>query len=553
MLELINLYFFYTIFIFSSIGYGLILTFKINRAHTYELGFIGLSGIFILIILSYLTNFVFKHGYVHNLIIIIFGLFSFFYFFKKKFFKIKSEFYLLISIFFILFFGILFTKNHDDFFYYHFQYTFSLIEFKKIIGLGVLEHGYRTPSSIFYLNSLFYLPGIGLKFINGGAILVMGFCNLYLLHKIILKLKSNIFDFVFYLLLLSFTFINTLFYRISEHGTDRSALILIFIFCCIYLESINLNKKLLKQDLYNVFNRLIVILSLIVSFKSFYIIYSILIFAWIIELKEYFLNRKFFKEILLKNYLVYFCLLLVFLTIFTMFLNTGCFIYPASFTCLQSFDWSINVTEVTKMKEWYELWSKAGATPNYRVEDVSHYLSNFNWVWNWINNYFFNKISDFLLALSVILIIFFFTFNTKKIPNYNNKNKFLLLYFLLLLFFVEWFINHPALRYGGYSIIALMLFIPFSNYLSIGMQNKNNIKIKVNCILLLTIIIFLSKNIDRIFNEYEKYNYNPLINPYFHIIDDAYQVDRLLKKIEEEYNYSNQYLILNKNLLDKFK
>ena len=65
MLELINLYFFYTIFIFSSIGYGLILTFKINRAHTYELGFIGLSGIFILIIVSYLTNFVFKHGYVH--------------------------------------------------------------------------------------------------------------------------------------------------------------------------------------------------------------------------------------------------------------------------------------------------------------------------------------------------------------------------------------------------------------------------------------------------------------------------------------------------------
>ena len=155
--------------------------------------------------------------------------------------------------------------------------------------------------------------------------------------------------------------------------------------------------------------------------------------------------------------------------------------------------------------------------------------------------------------MSVILIIFFFTFNTKKIPKYNNKNKFLFLYFLLLLFFVEWFINHPALRYGGYSIIALMLFIPFSNYLSIGTQNKNNIKIKVNCILLLTIIIFLSKNIDRIFNEYEKYNYNPLINPYFQIIDDAYQVDKLLKKIEEEYNYSNQYLILNKNLLNKFK
>jgi hypothetical protein len=553
MLEIINLYFFYTIFIFSSIGYGSILTSKINKIHICELGFIGLSGIFFLTIISYLTNFVFKHGYVHNSIIVILGLFSFFYFIKKNFFKIKSEFFLLILIFFILFIAILLTKNHDDFFYYHFQYTFSLIEFKKIIGIGLLEHGYRTPSSIFYLNSLFYLPGIGLKFINGGAILVMGFCNLYLLHKIILKLKSGTFDFIFYLLLLSFTFINTLFYRISEHGTDRSALILIFIFCCIYLESINYNQKLLKQNLFKDFNKLIVILSLIVSFKSFYIIYSILIFFWIIELKEYCLNRKFFKEILLKNYFTYFSFFLVFFTIFTMFLNTGCFIYPASFTCLDSFEWSINVTEVTKMKEWYELWSKAGANPNYRVQDASHYLSNFNWVWNWFNDYFFNKISDFLFALSIILMVFFFTFRAKKIPNYNNKNKFLLLYFLLLLFFFEWFINHPALRYGGYSIIALMLFIPFSNYLSTFFQNKNVMKTKINFILLLTITIFLAKNIDRIFNEYKKYNYNPLVNPYFHIIDDAYQVDKLLKKIEEKYNYSSQYLILNKNLIDKFK
>src|SRR6056300_416417 len=100
MLEIINLYFFYTIFIFSSIGYGSILTSKINKIQICELGFIGLSGIFFLTIISYLTNFVFKHGYVHNSIIVIFGLFSFFYFIKKNFFKIKSEFYLLILIFF---------------------------------------------------------------------------------------------------------------------------------------------------------------------------------------------------------------------------------------------------------------------------------------------------------------------------------------------------------------------------------------------------------------------------------------------------------------------
>ena len=47
------------------------------------------------------------------------------------------------------------------------------------------------------------------------------------------------------------------------------------------------------------------------------------------------------------------------------------------------------------MKTWYELWSKAGASPNYRVENVDVYLSGLNWVSNWIQNHFFNKISDY--------------------------------------------------------------------------------------------------------------------------------------------------------------
>ena len=60
-------------------------------------------------------------------------------------------------------------KTHDDFFYYHLPYTVSLIEFKKIFGVGNLEHGFRTPSSIFYFNSLFYLPILEKSLINSGA------------------------------------------------------------------------------------------------------------------------------------------------------------------------------------------------------------------------------------------------------------------------------------------------------------------------------------------------------------------------------------------------
>ena len=97
--------------------------------------------------------------------------------FKKKLLRKKIKLILLISS--VLFVGILMYKTHDDFFYYHFQYTISLIEFKKIFGVGNLEHGWRTPSSIFYLNSLFYLPILEKSLINSGAVYFLIFSNIF--------------------------------------------------------------------------------------------------------------------------------------------------------------------------------------------------------------------------------------------------------------------------------------------------------------------------------------------------------------------------------------
>ena len=55
---------------------------------------------------------------------------------------------------------------------------------------------------------------------------------------------------------------------------------------------------------------------------------------------------------------------------------------------------------------WYELWSKAGATPNYIVENIDYYLTGLNWVPNWIDNYFFNKFSDYLFGVLLTTVIF---------------------------------------------------------------------------------------------------------------------------------------------------
>ena len=194
MTDLSLMFFYYFIILFSIIGYGQLTTkiFK-NQLTLAELGF---NGLLIIIIISYITNFFFTHLYIHNLIVLFVGLIFFFNLIKKKI--LKKNYFLLLFVSLILFIGLLMHKNHDDFYYYHFPYTLSIIEFKKIIGLGNLEHGFRTPSSIFYLNSIFFLPKIDLALINSGAIYYLIFANIFFLQKIFNQLKKKFkFHFLF--------------------------------------------------------------------------------------------------------------------------------------------------------------------------------------------------------------------------------------------------------------------------------------------------------------------------------------------------------------------
>ena len=80
---------------------------------------------------------------------------------------------------------------------------------------------FRTPSSIFYLNSLFYLPYLDYYLYHMGAILILGFSNIILVSNIKKYLDKKENNQFFFLNLIAFIFINVFFYRIAEHGTDR--------------------------------------------------------------------------------------------------------------------------------------------------------------------------------------------------------------------------------------------------------------------------------------------------------------------------------------------
>jgi hypothetical protein len=238
---------------------------------------------------------------------------------------------------------------------------------------------------------------------------------------------------------------------------------------------------------------------------------------------------------MLKNkiFLSFICLLITILLI--NFLNTGCFVYPSSITCIDNLDWSIGKLKTNLMNEHYHLWSKAGKTPNFNIDNPKLYLSNFNWVSNWINLYFFNKISDLIIGLIFLVTIFTFVFFNRKNTKFKFEKKILLIYLFIIILFIEWFINHPALRYGGYVLISIIIFIPSSFFLSIFNNKITQIKKKTTYLIVITMTIFITRNIDRIYNENKKYNYNIANNAFYRVSKEHFRIEKTFKELIDNY------------------
>ena len=530
---------YYLLILTSIVGYGLCFLKLLKIKFDFiNFGYAGLFGIYILIVYSYFSNLFIAHTETHNLVILCIGLILFIYLIKQKYSLYKSEIIFSFIVFVLLFCAVLQFKNHDDFAYYHFPYAYYLTQQSLHIGIGQFGHGFRTPSSIFYINSLFYLPHAKFYLFNFFSLFILGFANIVLLRKVhnyfkFVFTKDKQLNFIHFLSLLSFVFINIFFYRISEYGTDRAAMILVFLFIIELLNFINL--KTVKT--YNLFY-IYLLGALIISFKAFYILYII----FIIPLFLYILRNK--KDYIQTSYFLFFnryfilVLVLIFFIIFTYFINTGCLVYPLSLTCFDGISWGIPLIQVQQMNEWYELWSKGGAAPNFRIDNPEEYIKNFNWISNWIDIYFFNKVSDFILGILLLISIFLFcfrgTFFNKKIIRLDNHVY--LIYLLIFILGIEWFYNHPALRYGGYHIIALLLFIPISVKLgSAQIDLKKYSKISI-MLVSLTIIIFLSRNINRIVNEVEQYSYKPIRQTYYFVDDNHFRIQKKMDQLIKQYN-----------------
>ena len=59
------------------------------------------------------------------------------------------------------------------------------------------------------------------------------------------------------------------------------------------------------------------------------------------------------------------------------------------------------------------LTGNPGVGKSTMLFSLINYIKGFNWVTNWIDVYFFNKVSDFLLGLSILLLITFLIDNER--------------------------------------------------------------------------------------------------------------------------------------------
>lgn len=536
---------YYYLISLSILGYGLLLnkSFNINSKN---FGIIGFFGIFFLTLISYLSTLFLAHDYYFNSILLTIGLILAVYF-LKNFHSSKVDLIYFFIVFLILFIFILVGKNHDDFPYYHFPYIHLLTQDSHPFGLGVLNNGFRNQSSLFFFNSLFYLPKIDIYFYHIGPVFFLGFANLFFLKNIFDRDIFNKFRFYNLINLFFLVFLNIFFYRLAEYGTDRLGSILVILAFLILLLLVNQNSKVFESN-----NELVKFLTIIgciaVSMKSFYLIYLSLLFFLL-----YFTHLRIFFFLFLKSNLFILVFLFIIFSLFFNFINSSCIVFPAKFTCYENLTWSIPKFEVESVKIWYEFWAKGGATPNFVLDNRVDYIKNFNWIQNWIDIYFFNKMSDYLLSIILLAFVFYYSFFSKKTSNPQKRKYFIFLLFIIF-YLLEWFLFHPSLRYGGYHLFILLIAIPLVMKIEKFELSWISFKKKAIIFIMISTLIFFGRNVLRLNKEFNAYNYNIFENMNYKFIGgdkDYFRYEKMIN--DKKFNHEYKYFLGKKILVIKYQ
>lgn len=107
--------------------------------------------------------------------------------------------------------------------------------------------------------------------------------------------------------------------------------------------------------------------------------------------------------------------------------------------------------------------------------------------------------------------------------------------------------NNQDNEFDGINGIAFLIVLSYiTNFFTAHNYLHNSI------IILFGLLIFISKNLNRINHEYIKYNYNLIKNPFFYLNKDSFKINDMVKIYYEKQkeNSKKKYLILNQKILN---
>jgi len=464
-----------------------------------------LYGLSLIIFISLFFNFFTPLIYIKPIIIIL-GFFIFMYAAYRKIFKINFFLYLVI-IFFATFIAFYNNMNVDSPMY-HLQ-VIKWLSFHKIsLGLSNLEIRLGFNSSWHSLVALLDLTfdKFSAKYYISSLIL-----SSLIYETVRHRTKINYSD-IFLYLTISFLIFYSFLHPfkngvILNHlgNPERDIVGMLFFFLIIFFfYKIQENTK--KNE--NYINLLIISLFLCITTRVMMLPMALLLIFTLLKNKDY-------KII---NFTTIFLFITSILWVLRSFFLSGCLFFPFYQTCFKT-SWSVNVKEVQFFVEEAMRISRTLPTRN-GVTDINFSLHGYDWIPQWVNDYFFSAallqigITIIIIITFILLMISFFNkYKSTKIVNIPN----FLIFISLIIIISLWFISAPEIRYALGPLISLPCFFIVLFFKKLNLNkffiSKNR---KLSFIMGTLFLLLVSKSFSY-FQFNDLFINNKIVHNYLHI------------------------------------
>lgn len=486
IIQTILFYIFFSLSIFSIIGYGALANINQTKITSYNIFNFFFFGIIVLLVISIFYYYLVPNNKVLNLLIFFFGLFLNYKFLLFKNYKI------IFFISFLLFSGILISKTHEDFSVYHFQLIKELSDGYIKFGLSNLDPRYFYSSIFSFIQTLYIFPYFDYYLVNIPSYLIF-VCLVGYLFVEILKKKINSISLFFLIFLI------VKFKRFSEFGYDYiSQFILIYIF----IEYIY--KNIVKNDFTAKINSIIFFsYSILIKVSN---IYFAPIFLFIFSFKI----KSISKIILSKKFLIFNILFLLIFT-FNSFIKTGCLNYFIKKSCFEKkLTWVIDYKIVEDTKSLSINWARGFYHQDEKKLSEKEYNYSYNWINNWFKKHFIPKVFPNIIIIFLILFTINFIIGKNKVRS-SKYNKILFYIFISNLIWLYFF---PQFRFGiaGISILSFLVFE------KIFQQSNEFNFFRMKILIILCLLYFNLSNFQRIHDEFKRDDLYKFTNfPYFNL------------------------------------